>query len=302
MIRPKPSPAIASDPCEAARRQKCHARETRGEEHGPGGDGRAAGSRGDRRGEQRGERDDADGCPGAERRQAPDVDQQHDREEEQADERRRHEREGDAAEPRAGRRLARPRAPAAEPDERHGAERGDRRLRVEDRPPAEPLGERAAERRAEGGAEDARARPERRASPRRERPHHRQRPDEQPRGGDALNRAEGDQHPDVGRDGTHERRDREDDAAGEREACGVAAPAEEGERERAEGERDVVRRDDPRHAVDRDVVLREQVGQREDDDRRVRERDRDRCDERREPERHYAMWISTSSATPPRIV
>src|SRR5262249_39767679 len=80
------------------------------------------------------------------------------------------------------------------------------------------------------------------------------------------------------------------------------APPEEDERERRRRERDVVSGDDPGDPVDRDVVLREQVREREHDDRRVRERDRDRPDERREPQSHYAMWISTSSATPPRIV
>jgi hypothetical protein len=52
------------------------------------------------------------------------------------------------------------------------------------------------------------------------------------------------------------------------------------QRERADDDREVVGRDDPRDARDRRLEVDEQLGQGEDDDRRVGEGDRDRDDQR----------------------
>ena len=165
-------------------------------------------------------------------------------------------------------------------EERHA---GHRRLRDEDRAPAEALREDPAEHRAERGAECSRHRPDgHAASPRAEQhPENRQRAGEEERSAETLDATGPDQEPEIVGDGARDRCGDEEEQAGTEDEVGSEAMHAEDEDERGDRHDDVVRGDHPGDALDRGVELHVELGQCEDDDRRVGERHRHGAGDRR---------------------
>ena len=224
-------------------------------------------------------REHADDGRAADRRVPPDRDHEEDCEEEHAHEGAEEQTETDVRRDGAAEHAT----PAfLELDGRsdHGGDQRKschRRLGDEDRAPVERLGERPAERGSERGAECPGERPDRRSGARRsgERDEHGKRAGEQQRRADSLDAPRRDQERQAtGRRAGDGRGKKEDEPCGKNELA-VDPVHEQHERERRDRDRDVVRSQHPRHALDRGVELAVELRQRENDDRRVGEGETD---------------------------